>query len=174
MTRIMFVDDEENVLRSLQRSLRRQPWDIITYTDPHEALHHLQREEFAVVVSDYRMPGINGVQFLEYCRFRQKNAVRVILSAHTEKNGMLEAVNTAQIYRFLTKPWDEGELIGVLKNAIETYQLKEEKDELLMLVEDQRRELTEQRRTLQAFAREHPELVNVTRDMEDRIVLDGI
>ena len=174
MAKIMFVDDEQNVLNALQRTLRHKRWDIVVYNNPHEALAHLEREQFAVVVSDYRMPEINGVQFLEYCRFRQKHAVRIILSAYTEKNGMLDAINTAQIHRFIIKPWDEQALVSMIENALETYNLLEEKDQLLRLVEEQREKLSKQRRTIEAFEQRHPELASVARDADNRIVLDGV
>lgn len=172
MARILFVDDEPNVLRALQRSLRKEPWEVVTCDDPHEALRRIENEEFAVVVSDYRMPAINGVEVLEYCRFRQPAAMRLILSAYTEKRGMLDAINNAQISRFITKPWDDKDLTSILSNAVETSHLKREKEELLRLVENQRQELIEQYQMLQVFTRQHPELANVVRDTENRIVLD--
>lgn len=165
MARIMLIDDEENIVRALKRSLRSQGWEIVIHVDPHEALRDLEAGEYSVIISDYRMPAINGVEFLEYCRFRQPDAIRIVLSAYADKDAMLEAINTAQIYRFLTKPWDDTELQMVIREAIEKYDLIRETRRLSAIVKAQRNELDE-------LARQHPELVDVKRDENDAILLE--
>jgi DNA-binding NtrC family response regulator len=165
MARIMLVDDEENIVRALSRSLRSTGWEIVTYTNAHEALLDIEKREFAAIVSDYRMPAINGVEFLEFCKLRQPDTVRIILSAYADKDAMLQAVNTAQIFRFITKPWDDKELIMVLKQAIEQFKLVQETRRLRKIVK-------EQRSALEELERQHPGLVAVQRDENNAIVLE--
>ncbi len=147
----MFIDDEANILNALRRSLRDQPWEMVFHTQPQDALKDLETREFAVLVSDYKMPEINGVEFLEYCRFRQRNAVRVILSAFAEKDAVLEAVNKAEIYRFVTKPWDDDQLRMMIQSAVELSELMNEKERLLEVIQDQEETIAEQQQLLNGF-----------------------
>lgn len=165
MTRIMLVDDEENIVRALTRSLRATGWDVVSHTDPHEALRDLEARTFAAIISDYRMPEISGVQFLEYCRFRQPETVRIILSAYADKDAILDAVNTAQVFRFLVKPWSDKELQMVLLDAVEKHRMAMKTQRLMKLVNAQRSALEE-------MERRHPGLVSVRRDLDDAILLE--
>lgn len=165
MTRIMLVDDEENIVRALRRSLRGLGFEICTHTNPHEALRDLQSRDFSVIISDYRMPEISGVSFLEYCKFRQPDTVRIILSAYADKDSMLEAVNTAEIFRFMTKPWDDMELQVTVREAVEKYDLIREARKLREIV-------ARQRSTLEELEQKHPDLVTVERDWNNAIVLE--
>lgn len=165
MTRIMLVDDEENIVKALKRSLRTLGMEICVHTDPHEALRDLEARDFAAIISDYRMPEISGVDFLEYCKFRQPDTVRIILSAYADKDAMLEAVNTAQIFRFLTKPWDDKEMQMIVREAVEKYELVKETQRLMKVVEAQRS-------TLNELERKHPDLFAVERDHNNAILLE--
>lgn len=147
----MFIDDEANILNALRRSLRDLPWEMVFHTEPQDALKDLESREFAVLVSDYKMPDINGVEFLEYCRFRQRNAVRIILSAFAEKDAVLEAVNKAEIYRFITKPWDDDQLRMMIRSAMELSELMNEKERLLEVIQEQEDVIAEQQQLLNGF-----------------------
>lgn len=165
MLRIMLVDDEENILRSLKRLLRGPQWEIDTFTNAHEALGALERQPYALVVSDFRMPEINGVEFLEYCKLRQPDTVRIVLSAQCDRSAVIDAINKAQIYRFISKPWDDDELVMTVRGALDNYRLLSENRRLLHDLECQRAEL-------RRLEREHPGLTRVRWDEEGAVVLD--
>ncbi|WP_290650453.1 response regulator [Aquisalimonas sp.] len=122
----MLVDDEALVLRSLVRSLRRMDECICEmYTSAPEALNRMRTKTFDVVVSDYRMPEMSGVEFLGAARELQPRAVRMILSGHADLHALVGAINDARIFQFLEKPWEESRLMAALSRAFE------ERDRLL-------------------------------------------
>lgn len=119
MKRILLVDDENNVLNSLRRVLQRafadEALSIDTCDDPRLALEWAGSERFDLVVSDYRMPPMDGVAFLKSVRQMQPDTVRLILSASTDFDALMTAINEAEIFRYLTKPWDDDELVAAVR-----------------------------------------------------------
>jgi diguanylate cyclase (GGDEF)-like protein/PAS domain S-box-containing protein len=114
---IVFLDDEENILRALQRTLRGYGWQILTTTDPDEALILMARHHVQVVVSDQRMPKMSGVEFMSQIKELYPDSIRIILSAYADLETVTDAVNHGWVYRFLTKPWDNKELLHELEQA---------------------------------------------------------
>lgn len=121
MIGLMLVDDEINVLKALQRVLRNclpdQDIHIEYSTDPVAALRQCAETEFDIVMADYRMPGMNGIEFLTAVKLAQPGAVRLMLSAATDFNVILEAMNTAAVFHYLRKPWSPGEIMLVFRKA---------------------------------------------------------
>ena len=129
--RVLLVDDEPLVLEGLKRQLRKKV-DIETASSGREGLAILERSgPFAVVVSDMRMPEMNGSQFLEQVRQRSPDTVRMILSGQAEIESTIAAVNLGQIFRFLTKPCPTDALFAALDAGLEQHQLVIAKRELL-------------------------------------------
>ena len=129
--RVLLVDDEPLVLEGLKRQLRKKV-DIETASSGREGLAILERSgPFAVVVSDMRMPEMNGSQFLEQVRQRSPDTVRMILSGQAEIESTIAAVNLGQIFRFLTKPCPTEALFAALDAGLEQHQLVIAKRELL-------------------------------------------
>jgi CheY-like chemotaxis protein len=129
--RVLLVDDEPLVLEGLKRQLRKKV-DVETATSGREALAIIERSEpFAVVVSDMRMPEMNGSQLLERVRKQSPDTVRMILSGQAEIESTIAAVNLGQIFRFLTKPCSTEALIAALDSGLEQYRLVIAKRELL-------------------------------------------
>lgn len=122
MARILLVDDEVNVLRALKRSLARvlPPDDtmIEMFTDSRAALRRCAQVPFDVVISDYRMPELNGLELLTSVKALQPDAVRLMLSATSDFAVLLEAVNTVRITRYMQKPWNDDELHDVVRQAL--------------------------------------------------------
>ncbi len=114
---LLLLDDEENVLRSLARLLRRDGYRLLTASSVNEAFDLLARNEVQVVVSDQRMPDMSGTEFLGRVRDMYPNTVRLALSGYTDVNTISEAVNQGAAYRFLLKPWDDAELRGHIRAA---------------------------------------------------------
>jgi DNA-binding NtrC family response regulator len=120
MRQVLIVDDEASVLRALQRSLRQcfpDGLELETFTDPEAALLRCAEKAFDVVVADYRMPGMNGAEVLRVVMGVQPDAVRMVLSASTEFNEVANAVNRAEVFRYLSKPWQADELRDTLLQA---------------------------------------------------------
>ena len=124
--RIVVVDDEINVVRALERLIRREmkteggreDLQVETWTSPGEALAYLAHHRADLVLSDYRMPGMDGVSLLTQVRALQPHAARLILSAQADFQALVDAINRAAIYRFIAKPWDDDELIAILRTAL--------------------------------------------------------
>ncbi len=127
MYRIMLVDDEENILKALRRLLTITPciYDGIEYkirvdcfSTADEALEFARHNAVDLVLSDYRMPRKDGVAFLKEFKEIQPNAARLILSGYADLNAVIGAINEAQIYRFINKPWNDYELVSSIAQAL--------------------------------------------------------
>jgi CheY-like chemotaxis protein len=121
--RLLFVDDEPAVLEAVATNLRRA-FDVVIATSGAEGLEHLQAEsDFAVVVSDMRMPRMDGATFLAHARENAPDAVRMLLTGHSDLDATIKAVNHGQIFRFLTKPCPRDTLRGAIDSAVAHHRL---------------------------------------------------
>jgi len=114
---LLLVDDEKNVLKSLSRILHREGYNILTATSGEEGLDLMAKHTVGVVLSDQRMPGMTGVEFLRRVKLMHPNAVRMILSGYTEIATLTDAINKGEIYQFITKPWENDALIATIREA---------------------------------------------------------
>jgi FixJ family two-component response regulator len=129
--KILFVDDEEFILDSFMRQFRMKA-NISTASGGQEALDLMDNEdEFAVIVSDMRMPIMDGADFLEKAKKKSPNSIRILLTGQTDLNSAISAVNKGQIFRFLSKPCPQEVLQDSLKSAIHQYRLKNIEKDLL-------------------------------------------
>jgi len=126
---ILVVDDEQDNLDAFRFNFRKT-FDIVTASGGAEALQILEDKEVAVVVTDQRMPRMTGVELLREVRARQPDAVGIILTAFTDVDVLIEAINLGQVYRYITKPWDAKEVRGVLQYAIERFHLQRDNKRL--------------------------------------------
>ncbi|MGP0173682.1 response regulator [Pseudomonas sp. NCHU5208] len=116
--RILFVDDEERILRSLAMQFRRH-YEVLTESDPQRALQRLREESVHVLVSDQRMPQMTGAQLLAEAREIAPNTLRILLTGYSDLDAAVEALNDGGIFRYLTKPWDQQEMAFTLRQAAE-------------------------------------------------------
>jgi diguanylate cyclase (GGDEF)-like protein len=114
---LLLVDDEKNVLTSLNRILHREGYTILTAASGQEGLELMAKHTVGVVLSDHRMPGMTGVEFLRRVKLMHPDAVRMILSGYTEVATLTDAINKGEIYQFITKPWENDALIATLREA---------------------------------------------------------
>jgi len=122
--RILCVDDEKNVLRAIERLFVDESYEILAATSGEEGLETLSRlSPIPVVISDYRMPAMNGVDFLREVRKRWPDTVRIVLSGYADTAAVVEAINEGQIYKFIPKPWNDDELRVTIANALDRYYL---------------------------------------------------
>ena len=118
---VLVLDDEENILRALERLLRPEGYRILTADRPQEAFELLAREPVQVVISDQRMPEMDGVEFLSRIKEIYPDIVRIALSGYADLDTVTEAVNRGWIFRFITKPWDDQALFTHLREAFEEH-----------------------------------------------------
>jgi len=129
--KILFVDDEQNVLDSMRRQLRKR-FSIQTAVSGDEALRILKEEgPFAVIVSDMRMPGMDGIELLKRVKDSYPETVRIMLTGNADQETAIDAVNSGQIFRFLTKPCSTATLVPALALAQHHYRLIQAEKELL-------------------------------------------
>jgi CheY-like chemotaxis protein len=124
---VLFVDDEKSILQALKRLLRKEPYRTLTAESGEDGLKLLAQETVHLVVSDQRMPGLSGTEFLQKVKEESPSVVRVILSGYADAATILESINKGEIYRFLTKPWNEEELKTALRQCLEHYELLEDR-----------------------------------------------
>ncbi len=118
-TRILFVDDEERILRSLAMQFRRQ-YDVLTESDPRRALERLKSESVQIIVSDQRMPQMSGAEFLAQASEIAPHTLRILLTGYSDLDAAVDALNSGGIFRYLTKPWDQQEMTNTLRQAAES------------------------------------------------------
>ena len=140
---ILLVDDEASILSSLRRLLRPSGYTIHLAESGKAGLEVLEREHVDVVVSDMRMPEMDGAQFLEHVRNRWPGIVRLLLTGYADIGSTIDAINRGQIYRYISKPWDDNDLMLILRDALERRRLQSENERLQALTQAQNAELKE-------------------------------
>ncbi|MCD6570076.1 MAG: response regulator [Deltaproteobacteria bacterium] len=140
--KILCVDDEENVLRALKRLFLDDDYEILTCTSGNEGLEILEgTAPIQVIISDYRMPGMDGVDFLKEVRKKWPDTVRIVLSGYADTASVVSAINEGHIYKFIPKPWNNDELKVTIANAIERYFLRQKNIKLTFELKQKNEEL---------------------------------
>ena len=152
---ILFVDDEENVLRSLKRLFVSQEYEVLTALSGGEGLAILKDIEVPVIVSDQRMPVMTGAEFLEKSRPLSPDAVRIILTGYADVEAAIGAINRGGAYRYVSKPWNDSDLLRVIKDAFEKYHLVRENQYLTELTTKQNEELKKWSVELELYVQQH-------------------
>lgn len=142
---ILLVDDEPSITRSIQRLFRKESYKVLTALSGSEGLTMLAGSDTPVslIISDQRMPGMTGAQFLEKARVLAPDAIRFLLTGYSDVKDILDAVNKGEIHRYLTKPWNDDDLLFQVRSALETFELRVENKRLNELSRQQNEELTE-------------------------------
>ncbi len=139
--RLLLVDDEPNILRSLQRLFRPEGYEIVTAESAEAGLERLAEEEVDLIISDMRMPGMNGAEFLQRVADRWPHIVRILLTGYADLQATINAINHGHIYSYFSKPWEDHEIRLAVRHALEQKRLHEERKRLQALTERQNREL---------------------------------
>jgi DNA-binding NtrC family response regulator len=166
-TRVLLVDDERNVLSALRRALFDDPYEIMTASSAEEALEIMKPHSFKVVISDERMTGMQGVDFLARVRVLSPETVRILLTGHGTMEAAMKAVNRGGIYRFFTKPWNDLEIRFAVRSAVEKYDLEEENRRLLSTIRSQALEF-------KVLERRYPGISRVEKDRRGSFVLPDL
>ena len=121
---VLIVDDEDMVITSLRAYLQLETdYQVEGITDPEEAARFLEDRQVDVVISDYLMPKMNGIQLLARAKQLQPEATRVLLTGHADKQSAIQAINDVGLYQYLEKPWENAQLLLVIQNGMERTQL---------------------------------------------------
>ncbi len=140
--RILLLDDEPNILAALKRVLMDEPYEILDADSGEKGLELLQSKPCKVVISDERMPGMGGAEFLSRVKDSYPETVRILLTGYASIDAAMKAVNDGEIYRFFMKPWDDTDLRMAIRSAIEKFDLQKENERLLEVVRKQAGELS--------------------------------
>jgi len=123
---VLVVDDEEIVLVALRETLRQLGFEVTASTDAVEALGRLRSHEFSVIVTDHQMPKLTGLEFLAEARRLQPRASRILVTAVLNVGTVIDAINRAEICRFLLKPWQREDLLGAIAAGVERFEAVDE------------------------------------------------
>ena len=128
---VLIVDDEEMVTTSISTLFMLETdYDVLIFNSPNEALEQLRTQEADLIISDYLMPGeMNGVQFLLKMKELQPAATRILLTAYADKENAIKAINDVGLFQYIEKPWDNNDLLIVLRNGLERQMLMKQLEE---------------------------------------------
>jgi response regulator RpfG family c-di-GMP phosphodiesterase len=168
MSNLLIVDDEPNVLNALRRMCQNNAIlpaipdpSITTFTSPMQAVKYVSEHRVDLVISDYRMPDMDGAAFLTRVKELQPDTARIILSACTDMDGIVRAINHAGIFRFVSKPWSDHDLKVVILEVLAHRKLLIENRRLADEVRSQRGVISRQQLELERLEMESPGITQV-------------
>ncbi|MFN5706114.1 MAG: response regulator [bacterium] len=128
--KILYIDDEENNLNSFKAAFRRE-YEVTTAISGIAAIEILKNESFEIIITDQRMPGMTGVEFLSSIIDEHPEPIRMLLTGYADIQAVIDAINKGKIYQYITKPWDEQQMRVIINNAYEIFSLRQENKELM-------------------------------------------
>lgn len=164
---VLLVDDEANILSSLRRVLRTEPYRLLLATDATQALQYLDTNAVDLVISDARMPGMDGVSLLTEVQKRWPSCVRIMLTGYADLATSVKAINEGQVYRYISKPWNDDEIKLIIKQALAYQYSERERARLESLTRQQNQHLQELNATLERRVAERTAELQQTADMLD-------
>jgi two-component system probable response regulator PhcQ len=162
---ILIVDDEQMILKSICRVLRNEDYRILTATNGEKGLAILKDHDVHLVVSDQRMPGMNGIDFLKDIKREYPQILTIMLTGNAEIEIAMNAINEAGVYKFILKPWDDNNLKVTIRRALETLELIWERDSLLQQVKTRDT-------ILEDLENKYPGISKVERDENGYVICD--
>ncbi|MBI5108581.1 MAG: response regulator [Rhodocyclales bacterium] len=147
---LLLVDDEDGILSSLRRLLRRETYQVVTANCGQAGLDELARRPVDVIISDQRMPGMSGVEFLRRAKEVHPDTIRMVLSGYADLQSITDAINEGSIYKFLSKPWDDDVLKAEIADAFRRKALRDENRRLSLELRSTNAELVRVNDQLQA------------------------
>ncbi len=163
--KILLVDDEENVLHSLHRALRDDGYQIFTAGSAENALPIIETEDISLIICDYKLPEMNGLDFLTKVYRKNPDIISILLTGHADLSMAVEAVNKGCLYKFILKPWNNEDLAVTVQRALEQRELVLKNKVLLS-------EVRERDRFLRKLEKKHPGITYFKKDSSGRFILD--
>ncbi len=156
---LVFVDDEPNILKALQRVFFEDEYDIETFTQASEALEFIKENDVVLIVSDQRMPGMTGTQLFSEVVKVKPETKRIILTGFADMGAAVDAINTGNIYHFVFKPWNDEELRSTVRRAIHHFKLERRNEELMAELHDKNEQLNSVNDQLTARVKERTAII---------------
>jgi len=160
---ILVVDDEELFLEYIQRAFSSENYNVITATSGKEGLDILGKLRVSMVISEYKLPLMNGLEFLEKVRIIYPNILTIMVTEHADVELAIKAINEAGVYKFLLKPWDDIDFKNTIKKTLESLQVIRERNVLV-------RKVKTHEATLKELEKRYPGITKVERN-EDGYIL---
>jgi FixJ family two-component response regulator len=158
---VLCVDDEQNILSSLRRLFRKESFRVLTASSGPDGLQRLREEEVHVVISDQRMPGMNGTEFLAQVKEEYPDIIRIVLSGYTDVDSITESINKGHIYKFLLKPWNDENLKLEIRQALDQYELLQTNRRLSNTVLEQNETLKKLNEDLETLVQERTRMLEI-------------
>jgi len=165
MENILFVDDDRNILDSFERSFKKEGFQIFTALSGEEGLKVVHENEIALVVSDYSMPKMNGIEFLNRVKELSPSTIRIILTGCTDLKAAIEAINQGEVYRFINKPINKDELKLTINQSLAYRELCLKNKQLSTIVKQQSSVLSE-------LEKKHPGITDIKETADGAIIID--
>ena len=162
---VLLVDDEESILSSLFRLFRKDDYEIFRATSGAEGLKIAGENDISIIISDYRMPGMTGVEFLSQVKDVVPDAIRIMLTGYADLEASIAAINRGEGYRFITKPWSDEDLKMTVAQALE-YR------EIMLMNRKLTRTVKRQHQIMRKLEGNYPGISDVTRLEDGAIVVD--
>ncbi len=157
---ILFVDDEESILKSIQRGLLKEKFNKYYAKSGNDALKLMEEVEISILVTDMRMPNMSGLELLKIVQEKFPDTVRIILTGYAHISTLITAINTGQVYKYLTKPWKlDQEFIPTIKQAIDYYLILKERKIMLRKLKVKNFDLSKQNLEIKTLIR-NKEIIN--------------
>jgi len=162
---VLLVDDEKSILSSLARLFRNEDFEIFTATSGAEGIEIVEEKDISLIISDHRMPEMTGVEFLSRAKDISPDSIRIMLTGYADLEASIAAINKGEVYRFITKPWNDEELLLTVKQALEYRDLKLTNRHLTKTVQ-------KQSRLLKKLEDHYPGISKVSRSSDGAIIID--
>ena len=141
---LLFVDDEKSILNSLHRTFRNDDYKILLANSGPEGLQVLKENDVSIIISDQRMPGMTGAQFLAQSKFEAPHAIRILLTGYSDIEDAMQSINEGQIFRYLNKPWDDIDLKHAVLQALVFHDLSRRNEAIADDLKNQNQNLRNQ------------------------------
>ncbi|MBF4558461.1 response regulator [Pseudomonas sp. p50] len=164
---VLLVDDEESILNSLRRLLRGQPYNVLLATSGAQALEILAQQPIDLVMSDARMPNMDGATLLAYVHLHYPHTTRIMLTGYADPSAIIKAINEGQIHRYISKPWHDEELLLTLRQSLAYQHSERERVRLVQETRDQNEQLKQLNATLEKHVASRTAELQQTADMLD-------
>ncbi len=169
---LLCLDDEPHILSSLRRLFRPLGYEIFVFEQGSEALKLLETRDIDVIVSDMRMPGMDGAEFLHQAAKLRPDSIRILLTGYTDMESAITAINEGKIYRYTQKPWNDQDMQLLVQQAMQYRRLVQEKKQLQQLTQERNRELKHLNETLETRVEMRTQEIKQTADMLEQAYTD--
>ncbi len=173
-TAVLLVDDEAQILNSLRRVLRKEPYKVFTAESGAEGLKILQEHSIQTIVSDQRMPNMTGAEFLLKAKELCPDTIRVMLSGYAEPEAILASINQGEVFRFLAKPWCDDDLRVTIRQCLEHYKIVQENRALTAQSERHVKELEKLNGLLQCSVEERTRSLQFSQEVFENLPLSVV